>query len=267
MIRLRQGERALAPVRANVGIRARFRGRLEGAIEAMHRSVVARVRAAYLENPPELAQDAPADDLARAVRELRKRWIDNFDQMAEDLGEYFAESVQKRSDAALRGILATAGFAVRFRMTAAMRDVLKATVAENVSLIRSIPARYLDDVEQSVMRSVQQGRNLAPLAREITRAYGKTKKRAAFIARDQNNKATSALVRARQLELGIGKAVWRHSHAGREPRPTHLKNDGNRFDLDRGWFDPDPKVRERIWPGQLPNCRCFWTPIIAGVAT
>ena len=265
MIRLRDGERALPPVRANVGIRARFRRRLERAIEAMHRSVVVTVSAAYRATPPEMAQDTAAADLARAVRELRRRWIDNFDQMAEDLGEYFAQAVQKRSDAALRGILATGGFAVRFRMTRAMRDVLNATIAENVSLIKSIPARYLDDVEQSVMRSVQQGRNLAPLAREITRAYGKTKKRAAFIALHQNNMATGAMVRDRQLELGLTDAIWMHSYAGKKPRPCHVEMDGKRFKIAKGMYDR--KERRWVYPGELIHCRCTSRPIISGVMT
>jgi SPP1 gp7 family putative phage head morphogenesis protein len=143
--------------------------------------------------------------------------------------------------------------------------VVDATVAENVSLIRSIPEKYLGDVQTSVMQSVKAGRDLATLSKDLRKNYGVSYRRAALIARDQNNKATSALMRVRQVDLGLEKGVWLHSHAGKEPRPTHLANHGKKFDLKEGWFDPDPRVRKRILPGELINCRCVWKPVVPGL--
>jgi uncharacterized protein with gpF-like domain len=91
-----------------------------------------------------------------------------------------------------------------------------------------------------------------------------TKRRAALIARDQNNKATAVFVRVRQKQAGIKKAMWLHSHGGKEPRKTHLANDGKLYDPQKGWFDPDPKVRRRIWPGELINCRCVSRSVVEG---
>ena len=45
-----------------------------------------------------------------------------------------------------------------------------------------------------------------------------------------------------------------HSHAGKTVRKTHYANDGKRYNVAEGWFDPDPKVSRRIWPGELINC-------------
>jgi uncharacterized protein with gpF-like domain len=70
--------------------------------------------------------------------------------------------------------------------------------------------------------------------------------------------------RARQEELGITEAVWLHSHAGKKPRPTHLANHGKRYNVAEGWFDPDPKVRKHIWPGELINCRCVSKSVVKG---
>jgi uncharacterized protein with gpF-like domain len=75
--------------------------------------------------------------------------------------------------------------------------------------------------------------------------------------------ATSAFVRVRQQELGL-KAKWLHSHAGKVPRPTHVANNGKIYDPAVGWFDPDPKVRKRIWPGQLNGCRCTSASVVPG---
>ena len=147
-------------------------------------------------------------------------------------------------------------------MTRTMQDVLRASVQANVALIKSIPAQYLSSVEGSVMRAAQSGRDLAALSKDLREHYGVTQRRAAFIALDQMNKASSAMAAARQQELGIKEAIWRHSYAGREPRPSHQANDGKRFDLKTGWFDPHEK--KWILPGELPRCRCFMTPVLRG---
>jgi len=89
-----------------------------------------------------------------------------------------------------------------------------------------------------------------------------TRRRAEFIASDQNSKATSNLRRVREIELGLDEAIWIHSHAGKVPRPTHVANDGKKFSLKDGWLDP--AINKRIWPGTEPRCRCSWRPLIKG---
>lgn len=243
------------PVLPNAGIAAAYRRKIERLVEDMARSIEWFVRASYRQNPPEMATDeTPAKALQREMDKLAKRWGRRFDDAAPELARWFAQQARNRSDRALREILKRAGWTVDFRMTRAMRDVLAATVEANVQLIKTIPQQYLADVQGMVMRSVQTGRDLGPLAKEMRQRYGLTKKRAALIARDQNNKCTSALQKVRQTELGIEQGVWLHSHAGKEPRPTHLANHGKKFNIAEGWFDPDPRVRRRIMPGELINC-------------
>ena len=116
------------------------------------------------------------------------------------------------------------------------------------------------------MRAVQVGGDLGPLAQKLQHQYGVTRRRAAFIARDQNRKAFAVIERARYLELGVEQAIWRHSAGGKTPRPSHVKagREGVIYDVAKGWFDPD--VKEFIQPGQLPNCRCFARAILPGLA-
>lgn len=204
----------------------------------------------------------PADELSAAMDEMAATWQSNFDSAAEDVANHFAKSAAKRSDWTLVSALKKKGFAVEFQTTPAMRDVMGATVDANVALIKSIPQKYLGNVRGAVMRSVQEGRDLAPLAKYLEEQRGVTKRRAAFIALDQNNKATAALTRVRRMEIGLTKAVWKHSHAGKTPRPTHLKNDGNEFDVETGWYDPHEG--KHIQPGELINCRCVSIPIVPG---
>ena len=143
-----------------------------------------------------------------------------------------------------------------------MNNALQATIAENVGLIRSIPEKYFTEVEGLVMRSVARGRDLSYLTDELQKRYGITRRRAALIARDQNNKATSVMQAARQQSLGITQGVWRHSHAGKEPRPSHVKADGKVFELSKGMY-LDGKW---VMPGEEINCRCTWSPVIPGLS-
>ena len=232
-----------------------MRDRLRGLVDEMHRSTLYWVKATYRKNPPVMAQDAnPATQLKLAINALTRRWSNRFDDAAKDLAKYFSTKMALRSDANLRAILKRGGFSIQFKMTKAMRDVLNATIEEQVGLIRSIPQQYLGAVQGAVMRSVQAGGDLESLNRFINDRYYVTKKRAALISRDQNNKSTANFIRVRQVELGIEQAVWLHSHAGKKPRKTHLANDGKRYDPAKGWFDPDPRVKRHVWPGELINC-------------
>lgn len=162
-------------------------------------------------------------------------------------------------------MLERGGFAVEFKMTRAMNDVLQATVKENVSLIKSIPERYFAQVEGAVMRSVAAGRDLHSLSEALQKQHGVTKRRAHLISRDQNNKATADLARARYVELGIENARWLHSAGGKEPRPTHVRASRDRvvFNIREGWYDPHEK--KHILPGQLINCRCTMVPVLEDV--
>lgn len=256
-------QKALKATQPNVGIEVAYRRALDKMIMEMHASVLYWVRAAYKANEPRIAQDAtPAEVLRKSVANLAKRWQRQFDEAAEKLADYFSSAVEARSTSALKKILKDGGWSVKFQMTPAMRDVFQATVNQNVALIRSIPSKYFTDIEGMVQRSVAAGRDLKQLTDDLQSAYGVTRRRAILIARDQNNKATSSFTKARRLECGITEAIWQHSHAGKEPRPSHVAMNGKRFKIAEGMWDPHEQ--EWIQPGFLINCRCSSRPIVEG---
>jgi len=263
--RRRCGEKVGRPIHPNAGIAAAYARKLKVLVDEMAASFQYFIKAAWRKNEPAMAQDAtPAADLQRMIDRLAQRWRDRFDEGAEEMAAFFAKASAARSDAALRKILRDAGFSVKFKLTAEVRDVMRASVEQNVQLIKSIPEQYLTDVQGAVMRSVQAGRDLGSLVTELRQKHGVARRRAEFIALDQNNKNTAAIQRARQTGLGIEEGIWLHSGGGREPRPTHVANSGKRFSIAEGWYDSDPRVRRRIMPGELPRCRCVWRPVVAG---
>lgn len=253
-------------VHANAGIEADYRRRLLKIVRQMSNSYVYWLQARYRANPPRMAQDElPARELERVLKRMGIEWSRRIEEVAPKLARYFAQSTRRQTEASLRRILREAGVTVRMPpMTGELRDVMQATIAENVGLIKSIGSQYHTEVEGLVMRSVTAGRDLQQLTRDLRARYDITEDRARLISLDQNNKATSAIRRERETALGLDEAIWMHSHAGKEPRPTHLANDGKKFSIKDGWFDPDPRVRQRIWPGQLIRCRCTWRVVVPG---
>lgn len=251
----------LRPVHANLGIEAAYRKRLDRLIDEMQRSVVYWLTAANRRNVPEIAQDeSPAMALTKMMRRLTKQWQRRFDEAARPVATEFAETSMSAADLSLRSALRQKGFSVEFQMTRAANDVFQATVQENVGLITSIASEYLTEVQGMVMRSVTQGRELQGLVEDLQKRYGITKRRAAFIARDQNNKATATITRVRQQGLGIKQAKWRHSRGGKHPRKSHQEADGKAYDVDKGMLIDGEYIR----PGELPNCRCVAISIIPG---
>lgn len=263
MRRRKRDDITLAAVQPNAGLRAAYRKRLLALVDAMTASYDRWLKAQYRKKPPEMTLDAsPARDLERELRRLAKRWNKHFDDAAEEMAEYFAKAAHQRSERTMRSILKRHGWSVEFKMTRAMRDVMNATIEENVGLIKSIPQQFHTEVQGMVMRSATAGRDLSTLSDELSKRYAITRRRAEFIARDQNNKMTASFTRVRQIDLGITEAVWLHSGGGRKPRPTHVRNNGKRYDVAKGWWDP--AVKQYIWPGVLPNCRCVSKPVVRG---
>ena len=217
----------------------------------MQRSIVYWITAKYR---AEMAQDAnPSNELQVETSRLRKQWESKFDDGAQKLAGWFAQKTKSYSDGTLTMILKEAGFAIEFKMTDAMQTAYSAVINQNVTLIKSIASHHLDEVEGLVMRSVQAGGDMSMLSKELVARYGVTKRRAAFIARDQNNKAVATFTRTRQIDIGMTSAVWKHSHAGKVPRPSHLKADGVLYDIRKGMY-LDGKW---VLPGEEPNCGCF----------
>lgn len=252
-------KKALRPTRPNAGTAAWYRRKLEAEVQAMHKSLLWWIEAQYKAGGFAMdAEETDAERLQRELERLRAHWLQHFDSLGERLAKMFARKVMGYTDYNAKTAFQALGLTVGMTMTDAMQQAYQGVIGEQVGLIRSIAEQHLGQVQRLVMESVSRGRDLHYLSKELRARYGITKRRAALIARDQNNKATATLQVARQLEMGITHGIWRHSHAGKEPRPSHVKADGERFDLRKGMF-LDGK---RTHPGCEINCRCWYSPIL-----
>jgi uncharacterized protein with gpF-like domain len=254
----------LAPVRPNIGLEIAYQAKLDRMLAAMQRDTERTILAQWRRDRPEMAQDeSPAAALRRVIGRLGREWSRRFSDFASTWSKRFTSEATRMTDRAFAASLKKAGFTVEFKMTREVNDIVQATMAEQVSLIKSIPAEYHKAIEGSVMRSVQTGRDMASLTRDLQHDHGVTFRRAATISRDQNSKATATITRARQLEVGITQASWLHSAGGKVPRPTHVANSTKPYVVAEGWLDP--AINKRIWPGTEINCRCVSKAIISGL--
>lgn len=128
-----------------------------------------------------------------------------------------------------------------------------AFVQENTSLIKSVPERYLSEVEALVLRNFRAGIRPEAMEEIIMQRYGVAESRAALIARDQTSKLNGDLTRERQTALGITEYTWDTSRDERV-RESHAANQGKRYS-----WDAPPETGH---PGQDYQCRCDAIPVI-----
>lgn len=253
--RIDQPPIVLKEINPSLGLEVAYRRKLTDLLERMQNDLLRRLKSVYPDTAERLAlDDDPVVTLRKVMNLWGRVWTKRFNDAAADIAQMFATRSQQNLEIAFRKRLKDAGFTVRFRPTERMVSAYRATIAEQVGLIKSIPQQYLKDVEGVVWRGALRGGDMNLISKEIRAKYGVSTRRAALIARDQIAKSKSVFENERRRELQITQAVWKHSHAGRTPRPSHVKMDGKTFDINKGMYDSD----EGRWvqPGELINCRC-----------
>ncbi len=255
----------LGAIQPNAGVEAAYRKKLQDLVTEMSKSFIYWTRAAWKKDDPGLdmaADAAPVVALRKTMKRLGDHWRKRFDKIAPELAGAFTAGATSTAQAAFQSELLKAGFAVKFNFTEAAKEGYQAVLQENIALIKSIPTQYLTQVEGDVWRAVSQGFDLEKLTNTLQDRYGVTHRRAAFIAKDQSAKAKAVIEQTRRVELGLYEAIWQHSHAGQEPRQSHVKagRDKLRFDVRKGAYIDG----EYILPGVKPRCRCTSKTVIPG---
>lgn len=273
----------LGTVQPNGQTTALYVKRLTAAVEAMRRSyervIERRYKAALKANEAAgrvmAAFDAAggskatetSGDLFAEMRRLQSFWSDYFEDFANKAANPMMRDMQADNSRGWTGVMKQAGFDIKLNLTPSQTLILKAKTRENVALIKSIGQQYHTDIEGDVMRAFVAGRDLDALSKML-KARGKvTTERAAFIARDQANKATAAFNAARQRELGLKWASWIHSSAGKEPRPEHVRAGREHwyFNTQEG-IDFGDKFGHVV-PGEAIKCRCTSRTVILAFST
>lgn len=251
----------LPPIHPNLGIERWYKKELMKVINEMRAEVNTLIMDNYKAQSNTVAMDGFSDWLGHSIDYLMDKWNNRLNALSQTVAEMFVTKSVHNYDKQLKKHLRKAGFTVRLQLTPFAEEALKASIGENVGLIKSIGVQYLGKVEQSVWASVKGGFDLGTLAKELQHSYGVTKNRAELIARDQGAKANAVIEMARRKELGITKAIWKKSTGGKTHRADHAKADGTIFDVDKGCYIEG----EYINVGEKINCKCYSLSIIDGI--
>ncbi len=252
----------------NAGIQTRYDAKLQRLVNYMAAETENKIKALYKKSYAKkyFAQDASISSQARILmNELFDRFTKIFDERAKPMAESMVKESTKASASVLNSSLRelSGGLSIKTKfMTGPLKDIAKAVVSENVSLIKSIPQQYLTQIEGAVMRSITTGQGLKDLIPYLEKQKGVTKRRAKNIALDQTRKAYNGINRSRMETIGIREFEWLHSGGGQHPREEHIEMSGNIYSLD----DPpviDSKTGERGFPGDAINCKCTMRPIVS----
>lgn len=90
-----------------------------------------------------------------------------FYELEPKVAKKFTQRAKQSATVSLKQILKEEGFTVNFRLTRQMNDILQATIAENVNLIKSIHTAYFEQVQTIVMQGVKNGRDMDYIRREL----------------------------------------------------------------------------------------------------
>jgi SPP1 gp7 family putative phage head morphogenesis protein len=138
--------------------------------------------------------------------------------------------------------------------------VMQALLAEQVTLIQSIPLEAAQRVHRLTLEGIENSTRAKEIAEEIMRTEEVTTSRAVLIARTETARTATTLTQARAQSIGADSYIWRTS-GDSTVRSDHKKLNGKIF----RWDDPpiaDEQSGTRANPGCIWNCRCFAEPII-----
>lgn len=257
----KEGRVVGAPLSYPAGVAERYERQLDKLAERMIREYRRELLATWRG----VGMDASIASQARiALNKLRRRFQSMFNREAPGITENIIGRIDKHSKSSLEQSLKQLSGGVTLKVAelpGALADALKASTAENVALIRSIPQQFHLEIEGAVMRSIQPGgRGLQEVTEQISKYEGITKRRVRIIANDQTRKITSAMNAERAKSAGITKFKWLHSSGSAEPRKSHVAANGKVYD----YSDP-PAIGdngEPVLPGQAINCRCVAVPVL-----
>ncbi|WP_124376571.1 phage minor head protein [Pseudomonas synxantha] len=136
-------------------------------------------------------------------------------------------------------------------------QVMQGLLAEQVTLIKSIPLDAAKRVHELTLQGIEDGTRASEIAKEIMRSGEVAENRAKLIARTEVSRTASTLLEARARAVGSPGYIWRNS-GGSDVRPSHLKMK----DQFVPWDSPPTLDKMTGHAGCLPNCRCYPEPVI-----
>lgn len=246
----------------NAGYQARYRREMQKMIQPMYEETLTEVTELHTS---EFARDAKLT-LTKLMAMLRKKWYKIFERRAKDIARWLVNTIGHRTKEATMQQLKKIGFLIKPQYTDTMKDFATELIANNVSLIKSIPQKFLRRVQRIVREAWLRGGDRQYIYERIRKLVDKAKynadRRAYLIAKDQMNKITQGMALQNAIAYGATGGEWIHVPGEFSSRETHIHMDRQRFDLTVGIYDP--AVKKNVLPAELPYCACQFRALFPG---
>lgn len=144
--------------------------------------------------------------------------------------------------------------------TAPTGAAMQALLAEQVTLIKSIPLDAAQRVHRLTLEGIENSTRASVISKEIQRSGAVAESRADLIARTEVARTASTLTEARALHVGSEGYIWRTSDDS-DVREDHRELEGKFI----RWDSPpiaDKRTGRRAHAGCIYGCRCYPEPVI-----
>jgi len=246
-----------------------YNAKLQRLVKQVKESISKEVMPLVRQLAPEYTQDAVvttdawSDLILSTMGRLVQRWqSENFGSGAGRIAADFVQAALKKSE---RDMKRSVGIDV-FSGNKVLQDYLRASAQQNAQLIRSIPGKYLEEVQTQVMANMRAGMRPSYIEKALQEQYGVTQRRAKMIARDQTSKIQGELAEKQQTSAGFEYFQWVDADDERV-RTRHRAIDEKVTAYGKGiyrWDNlPLSDKGVPIKPGSDYQCRCIARPVSA----
>ncbi len=250
------------PIEPALGVGVRYNAQLQKLTRELAKDINTTIMPLVRALQPEYTQDSWSTDMAVALSRLLEKWtapemIARYNLIAEQFVMTANANNAKKFQARAKAI----GIDV-FAYTPGIDDYLQASIIDNTNLIKSIPEKYLQQVESITMSNMRAGGRPAVIQKSLMNQLGVESRRAKTIARDQTAKINGDLSKKRYSDAGFKYFKWQTVQDGRVG-DDHRKAQNRETKFGRGIYTLAEGAPEG-WPGNAdrPNCRCVAIPVL-----
>lgn len=225
---------------------------------------VAKEAVAEFKKNTATAQDSKAGSwfIIALMKRMREKWRPKFEALAKQIAPDMFDRVDRRTDRQIAAKLKENGFSFEKKPSAIEKALIRIIAQELVEASVNAFSFLAENIQEAITTAYERGGDREYLTARIAKAKAWSKERAALEARDQINRATQRTAMANASAYGVTKGRWVHISGYYSSRASHIKMDGEVFDLTRGLYDPD--VGRNVMPGELKYCNCIFEAVVPG---
>lgn len=279
----RRNLRTPKPTKQSLSAQRFYRSQLMALLKEMNKDVRSELIPSIELAKRDYVADAWFDSILDVVQRLASKWAGR--SMQSQMERIAMKSISMADAANRKDFIESINRSVGIDMSGMLRsesldDYISITIRNNVSLIKSIPEQYFNELSQNIENNIRQGFTPANLEKSIREMINirtfkpdgskstlaeKVANRAKLIARDQTAKINGDLTRIRQKDAGITHFKWvtsKDERVGDDHKLAARRRTKYGIGIYK-WSEGAPEG----FPGNAdrPNCRCTATPMIKGV--